>query len=637
MNPVETGVNRIAVLAAMRQRLRLFVNCAARCPQTGGLSLTGHAAAMKELASRPGFQPTTLVPLKNIAFALDIRSLWFKDESSRFDLGSFKALGGAYAVLRVLQREVLRQTEHEPSSEEMRNGSFAAITRGVTVTTATDGNHGRAVAWGSQMFNSRCVVYVPKSCSRTREAAIARYGATIIRTEVGYDDTVIPQLVNAVLSRHNFILLGLRGQAKSRILRGLADLLDERIPVVPGCEIHDDPLAPLCAACRARVAEEGDALPIAWLTRDERYVEKLATPDVTIADMVGDIDPIKAAQGGLNLSDELTMHYGLLPRANRGIFAVNELPDLAGKIQVGLFNILQEGDVQIKGYPIRLKLDVMLVFTANPEDYTARGKIITPLKDRIGSEIRTHYPATRHNAMAITQQEAWTERVGALKTDIPPYVREVVEEVAFQARADRKVDKRSGVSQRLPISTLELVVSNAERRALANGETLVVPRVTDVYAALPSITGKFELEYEGELRGAEQIARDLIRSAVGSVFAGMFDGIDTRKVVEWFDLGGSLPLSDGTSADEVIAQSRTVQGLRELAERAGLPAGAPAPLVASAIDFVLEGLYAQKKISRSEERGYSGAEAAPRRNSRREEVTLDDDIRLPNSKKKYYN
>jgi magnesium chelatase subunit I len=464
-----------------------------------------------------------------------------------------------------------------------------------------------------------------------------RAGEHLFPGIIGYDETVIPQLVNAVLSRHNFILLGLRGQAKSRILRGLVDLLDERTPVVPGCEIHDDPTAPLCAACRARIAEEGDALPIAWLTRDERYVEKLATPDVTIADMVGDIDPIKAAQGGLNLSDELTMHYGLLPRANRGIFAVNELPDLAGKIQVGLFNILQEGDVQIKGYPIRLKLDVMLVFTANPEDYTARGKIITPLKDRIGSEIRTHYPTTRPNAMAITKQEAWTDRSGALKSDIPAYVREVVEEIAFQARADRKVDKRSGVSQRLPISTLELVVSNAERRALANGEPLVVPRVTDVYAALPSITGKFELEYEGELRGAEQIARDLIRSAVGSVFTGIFDAVDTRKVVEWFDLGGSLPLSDNTSADEVIAQSRTVQGMRELAERAGLPAGAPAPFVASAIDFVLEGLYAQKKISRSEERGYSGAEAAPRRSSRRDEPTLEDDIRIPNAKKKYYN
>src|SRR5438445_1398666 len=287
-------------------------------------------------------------------------------------------------------------------------------------------------------------------------------GETLFPGIIGFDDTVIPQLVNAILSRHNFILLGLRGQAKSRILRGLTGLLDEEIPVVPGCEIHDDPLAPICGACRARVAREGDHLPIAWLSRDDRYVEKLATPDVTIADMVGDIDPIKAAQAGLNLADELTMHYGLLPRANRGIFAINELPDLAGKIQVGLFNILQEGDVQIKGYPIRLKLDVLLVFTANPEDYTARGKIITPLKDRIGSEIRTHYPATRQNAMAITEQEAWTDRSaaagagpGALAVEIPGYVREVVEEVAFQARADRKIDKRSGGSQRLPITTLK--------------------------------------------------------------------------------------------------------------------------------------------------------------------------------------
>jgi magnesium chelatase subunit I len=455
---------------------------------------------------------------------------------------------------------------------------------------------------------------------------------------IGYDDTVIPQLVNAILSRHNFILLGLRGQAKSRILRGLVELLDEQIPVMPGCEIHDDPHAPLCAACRARVATEGDETPIAWLPRDSRFVEKLATPDVTIADMVGDIDPIKAAQAGLNLSDELTMHYGLLPRANRGIFAVNELPDLAGKIQVGLFNILQEGDVQIKGYPIRLRLDVMLVFTANPEDYTARGKIITPLKDRIGSEIRTHYPATRGNAMAITKQEAWTDRIAlGAKVDIPTYVCEVVEEIAFQARGDRKVDKRSGVSQRLPITTLELVVSNAERRALANGETVVVPRVTDVYAALPSITGKFELEYEGELRGAEQVARDLIRSAVGTVFSGRFDGVDTRSVVEWFDLGGSLQLSDTTSADKVVAQTRCVQGLRELAEQAGLPGGAPAPAVASAIDFVLEGLCAQKKISRSDERGYAAADAAPRRPTRREEQAMDEEIQMPRGKKKYYN
>src|SRR5476649_1472653 len=241
---------------------------------------------------------------------------------------------------------------------------------------------------------------------------------------IGYNDTVVPQLVNAVLSRHNFILLGLRGQAKSRILRGLADLLDDKIPVVPGCEIHDDPLAPLCASCRARIAKEGDTLRLGWLRRDERYVEKLATPDVTIADMVGDIDPIKAAQAGLNLSDELTMHFGLLPRANRGIFAINELPDLAGKIQVALFNIMHEGDVQIKGYPVRLELDIVLAFSANPEDYTARGKIVTPLKDRIGSEIRTHYPATIEEGMAITAQEAWSER-GGTKITMPQYLREI--------------------------------------------------------------------------------------------------------------------------------------------------------------------------------------------------------------------
>src|SRR6478609_641682 len=237
-----------------------------------------------------------------------------------------------------------------------------------------------------------------------------RAGAPLFPGIVGYDDSVVPQIVNAILSRHNFILLGLRGQAKTRMLRALTTLLDEWLPVVPGCEIHDDPLAPLCAACRKLVKADGDDLPIEWLPREMRYVEKLATPDVTIADMIGDLDPIKAARSSLQLSDELTMHYGLVPRANRGIFAINELPDLAGKIQVGLFNILQEGDVQIKGYPVRLPLDLLMVFSANPEDYTARGKIITPLKDRIGSEIRTHYPAALEQGIAITRQEAWLDR-----------------------------------------------------------------------------------------------------------------------------------------------------------------------------------------------------------------------------------
>jgi magnesium chelatase subunit I len=465
-----------------------------------------------------------------------------------------------------------------------------------------------------------------------------RAGETLFPGIIGYDDTVVPQLVNALLSQHNFILLGLRGQAKTRLLRALVTLLDEQIPVMPGCEIHDDPLEPICAACRQRTATEGDATQVAWLPRDARYVEKLATPDVTIADMVGDIDPIKAAKSGLQLSSEWTMHYGLLPRANRGIFAINELPDLAGKIQVGLFNILQEGDVQIKGYPVRLPLDVLIAFTANPEDYTARGKIITPLKDRIGSEIRTHYPAGRVQAMAITAQEAWLTRNGSGPTaEVPAFVAEVVEEIAFQARQDRRVDKRSGVSQRLPISAMENVLSNAERRALASDEPTAVPRVTDVYSALPSITGKFEMEYEGELKGAEAVARELIRGAVATVADGYLAHLDTRQVVEWFDLGGSLQLADTMSAADVVTQARGVQGLTELAHAAGVAATAGAPLLASGIDFVLEGLYAMKKISRSDERGYHSSEPAPRRPAR--EASFDDEPRLPptGGKKKYYN
>jgi len=466
-----------------------------------------------------------------------------------------------------------------------------------------------------------------------------RAGETLFPGIVGYDDSVVPQLVNAILSRHNFILLGLRGQAKSRILRSLQGLLDDAIPVVPGCEINDDPLSPVCSACRARVAEEGDAMPVGWLPRASRYVEKLATPDVTIADIVGDVDPIKAARGGLQLSSDLTMHYGLLPRANRGVFAINELPDLAGKIQVGLFNILQEGDVQIKGYPIRLPLDVMLVFTANPEDYTARGKIITPLKDRIGSEIRTHYPATRAIAISITSQEAWTDRqTEGVSVQVPDYIREIVEEVAFQARADKKVDKRSGVSQRMSITSLENVISNAERRALAACENLAVPRVTDVYAALPSITGKFELEYEGELKGADAVARDLVRAAVANVFNGAFEGVDSRTIVDWFDAGGALQLADTAPAAEVVKQARKVNGLLALATRVLPPGDQPAPLTASAVDFVLEGLYSMKKIARSDERGYHGADSAPgpRRGPRPAEQMFDDNMPMP-GKKKYFN
>src|SRR5437867_2472094 len=319
--------------------------------------------------------------------------------------------------------------------------------------------------WGSDARIRRTV----KDELRENLICLLENGSPLFPGIVGYEDTVIPQLVNAILSRHNFILLGLRGQAKSRILRQLVTLLDEEVPILAGSEVNDSPFAPISKYGRELVTERGDQAPVAWLPRDARFVEKLATPDVTIADIIGDVDPIKAARGGHLLSDELTMHFGLLPRANRAIFAINELPDLAGKIQVGLFNIMQEGDVQVKGYPVRLNLDVALVFTANPEDYTARGKIITPLKDRIGSEILTHYPYTVELGVAITEQEAWISRDSGRTVLVPQFVKQVVEAVAFKARSDQRVDKRSGVSQRLPISCLENVISNAERRSILCG------------------------------------------------------------------------------------------------------------------------------------------------------------------------
>ncbi len=436
----------------------------------------------------------------------------------------------------------------------------------------------------------------------------------------GYDDSVIPQIVNALLSRHNFILLGLRGQAKSRILRGLMQLLDAEIPVIAGCEINDHPLRPICRACRERIAAEGDNTPIAWLPRDQRYVEKLATPDVTIADIIGDVDPIRAARGGRDLSDELTIHYGLLPRANRGIFAVNELPDLAGKIQVGLFNIMQEGDIQIKGYPLRLPLDVLLVFTANPEDYTARGKIITPLKDRLGAEIRTHYPSSIEEGITITKQEAWTQRDSDVKVEVPDYLREVVEEIAFQAREDKRVDKRSGVSQRLPITTLENLVSSAEQRAARIGERFGVARVTDLYAALPSITGKLELEYEGELKGAETIARELIRAAVGRVFTKHFAAVSFQPVIQWFELGGELKIPDLLSTTQRYQQLAKIQNILDHVGKLGVPNGKDEALAAAAAEMILEGLWAHRRIGRSEERGFF-AEKPQRAQEQRESAT----------------
>ncbi|MSV28894.1 MAG: magnesium chelatase [Bryobacterales bacterium] len=438
-------------------------------------------------------------------------------------------------------------------------------------------------------------------------AALGR-GDDLFPGIVGYEDTVVPQIVNAVLSRHNFILLGLRGQAKTRLIRMLTALLDEALPYIAGCEIHDNPYAPICRRCRDLIADQGEETPVAWLGREQRYIEKLATPDVTIADMIGDIDPIKAARRGQDISDELTVHYGLMPRANRGIFAINELPDLAGKIQVGLFNVMQEGDVQIKGYPVRLPLDLLLVFTANPEDYTARGKIITPLKDRIGSEIRTHYPADVSQGLAITRQEAWLCRPSTLEIRVPEFIREVVEQLAFLAREDKRVDKRSGVSQRLPISVLENVVSNAERRTLKSGEDTAVPRVLDIYAALPSITGKIELEYEGELKGGDAVARELIRLAVGRVYNHYFDGVNVANIIQWFDLGGSLRLDENADSASMVRELMQIQGLMEKVRALGLGLNEPDAARASAAEFVLEGLYAHRRISRNEERGFMAEE-----------------------------
>ncbi|MCW5965979.1 MAG: magnesium chelatase [Bryobacterales bacterium] len=460
---------------------------------------------------------------------------------------------------------------------------------------------------------------------RANLIARLRTGENLFPGVHGYEDTVIPQIVNAVLSRHNFILLGLRGQAKTKLIRMLTTLLDPAAPYVAGSEIRDNPYAPVSRYAKNLLEDHGEETPIAWLTAEQRYVEKLATPDVTVADMIGDIDPIKAARQGINLADELTVHYGLLPRANRSIFAINELPDLAGRIQVSLFNIMQEGDVQIKGYPVRLPLDVLLVFTANPEDYTARGKIITPLKDRIGSEIRTHYPLTVEHGVAITMQEAWSKRSDAGAVCLPPFMTQVVEQIAFVAREDRRVDKRSGVSQRMAITTLENVISNAERRALVNGESTVVPRVSDVYAALPAITGKIELEYEGELKGGDAVAREIIRNAIGRVFKGCLEEANLSACVKWFDRGGTVKIEETMDSAALLGQLQQVEGLLEKVRHLGLGANEPDALRASAGEFILEGLHALRRISRDEEVGFRGESRGDAKTDSRP-VSFDDEL-----------
>ena len=458
-----------------------------------------------------------------------------------------------------------------------------------------------------------------------------RAGERWLNGVIGYDETVLPQIENAILSQHDFILLGLRGQAKTRIVRLLTSLLDPEIPYVEGCTIHDDPLQPTCAGCRARAREMGERLPVAWLPREERYHEKLATPDVTIADLIGDLDPIKAAREKLDFSNEEVIHYGIIPRTNRGIFALNELPDLQPRIQVGLLNIMEEKDIQIRGFPVRIPLDILLTFTANPEDYTNRGNIITPLKDRIDSQILTHYPRTIEDGIRITRQEAWIARDEEVL--VPRFLEEILEEIAFIARGSEHVDQSSGVSQRLPIRARELLASAVERRCLRRKGEPLVPRMCDLAAILPAVTGRIELVYEGEQEGPVIVANRLIGRAVLKVFSRNFPPVYAprsgraarrrareegeaegapqrrpaaeservtppayREILEYFSGGGTVDLADDMPADELRKALEKVPGLAPLVGRT--LGNLSAPERALGMEWILESLHQASLIAR---------------------------------------
>lgn len=422
---------------------------------------------------------------------------------------------------------------------------------------------------------------------------------------LGYDESVKPQIQNAILGRHDMILLGLRGQAKSRIIRMLPALLDEFIPAIEGSEINDDPLGPISKFGRRIVSEMGDDMPIAWIPRSQRYGEKLATPDTTMADLIGDIDPIKAANRRLTYADEEVIHFGLIPRTNRGIFAINELPDLQPRIQVGLLNVMEEQDIQIRGFNIRFPLDVVMVFTANPEDYTNRGNIITPLKDRIDSQIITHYPKTLDIAVEITRQEAWETRDANAPAITIPYVfREIIEVVAVEARQSEFVDQKSGVSVRLTRASLENLISAAERRAIVNGEDRTVVRIADLHYVEPAITGKVELVYEGEQEGPQNVARMLIGRAVKAVFARHFpDPADKtvgrspyQKILAWFAEGNTVALKAGMPLNDYAVALDSVRGLRQFVKQHTAPDGPEE--VAVMMEFVLEALHQHSLIGK---------------------------------------
>jgi len=417
---------------------------------------------------------------------------------------------------------------------------------------------------------------------------------------VGYDQTVLPEIENGVLAGHHMILLGERGQAKSRIIRALATLLDEYVAAVEGCEINDDPFAPICGRCARLVVERGDETPIAWLSRDHRYAEKLATPDVSVADLIGEIDPIKVAEGRY-LADVETIHYGLIPRVNRGVFAINELPDLTEKVQVGLFNLMEEKDVQIKGYKIRLPVDVVFVASANPEDYTSRGRIITPLKDRFDIQVRTHYPKTLEDEIAIMEQECAYPLRGEMPLRLPQFMKDIIAQVTFEARASNEINQASGVSVRVSINNFEAVISNAEKRAIINGENEIVPRLSDLHALYAATAGKIELEYVGEDKKDDDLIERLVNRAVLKIFDRFLKLEDLKRVTAYFEEGWGVEVSDSAPSSEYLDALREVPGLRDAIARLGV--FETPGLMATASEFIFEGLHLHQKLNKERQGG----------------------------------
>jgi magnesium chelatase subunit I len=435
---------------------------------------------------------------------------------------------------------------------------------------------------------------------RNNLLALLRDKQRVLPGIVGYDESVLPEIENGVLAGHHMILLGERGQAKSRIIRALANLLDEYVPAVEGCEINDDPNAPICQRCRKLIAEKGEATPIAWIGREHRYAEKLATPDVSVADLIGEIDPIKVAEGRY-LADEETIHYGLIPRTNRGIFAINELPDLTEKVQVGLFNLMEEKDVQIKGYKIRLPIDVVFVASANPEDYTSRGRIITPLKDRFDIQIRTHYPKTLEHEIAIMEQECSYPLRSEMPLRVAQFLKEILAQVTFEARASNEINQTSGVSVRVTINNLESLISNAEKRAVRNGDAEIVPRLSDLHSLYASTAGKLELEYVGEDKKEDDLIERLVNRAVLKIFDRYLKLDDLKRVSTYFEEGWGVEVSDNSPASDYMDALREVPGLREAVDQLG--AFETPGLMATASEFIFEGLHLHQKLNKERQGG----------------------------------